>query len=134
PDNELPGHSATMCMAGESSLEIMCRTLVAGRDFNADEYESSVVLDKVEDVSTLSSAVILSKPAADKMFPGGDALGKTVYMANIPLTIVGVVDTLLRPNLMGNNRDYSVMFPIRLNFANGGRYLIRVADPARRNE
>ena len=134
PEQEMPTLSATQYMVGEGTLETMGLTLVAGRDFNADEYESSDVLDKVEDVSTLSSAVILSKPAADKMFPGGDALGKTVYMANIPLTIVGVVDTLLRPNLMGNNRDYSVMFPIRLNFANGGRYLIRVADPARRNE
>jgi len=55
-------------------------------------------------------------------------------MANIPLTIVGVVDTLLRPNMQSNNRTFSIIFPIRMNFANGGRYLIRVADPARRAE
>ncbi len=133
-DQEVPTLNATQYMLGEDTLATMGLTLVAGRDFHADEYRSSVLLEKEQDLSALRSAIILSKPAADKLSPGGDAIGKTVYMANIPLTIVGVVDTLLRPNLMGNNRTYSVVFPIRMNFANGGRYLIRVADPARRAE
>lgn len=133
-DQEVHTLNATQYMLGEDTLATMGLTLVAGRDFHADEYRSSVLLEKEQDLSALRSAIILSKPAADKLFPGGDAIGKTVYMANIPLTIVGVVDTLLRPNLMGNNRTYSVVFPIRMNFANGGRYLIRVADPARRAE
>ncbi len=133
-DQEVPTLSATQYMFGEGTLASMGLKLVAGRDFNADEYKSSDELNKIEDVSNLSSAILLSKAAADKMFPEGDALGKTVYMANIPLTIVGVVDTLLRPNLMGGNRTFSAIFPIRMNFSNGGRYLIRVSDPARRAE
>jgi len=134
PDQEMPTLSATQYMVGENALKTMGLKLVAGRDFNADEYKSMQVLDKSQDPNAMSSAVILSKPAADKLFPDGGAVGKTVYMANIPLTIVGVVDTLLRPNLMGNNRDYAVVFPIRMSYADGGRYLIRVTDPARRNE
>ncbi|MGB3393409.1 MAG: FtsX-like permease family protein [Stenotrophomonas sp.] len=133
-EQEVPTLSATQYMVGEGALATMGLKLVAGRDFSADEYQSSEVLNKVEDINGLSSAVILSKPAADKLFPDGGAVGKTVYMANIPLTVVGVVDTLLRPNLMGNNRSYSVVFPIRMNFNNGGRYLIRVTDPTRRAE
>ncbi|MGE4459147.1 MULTISPECIES: FtsX-like permease family protein [Stenotrophomonas] len=133
-EQEVPTLSATQYMFGEGTLASMGLKLVAGRDFNADEYKSSDELNKIEDVSNLSSAILLSKAAADKMFPEGDALGKTVYMANIPLTIVGVVDTLLRPNLMGGNRTFSAIFPIRMNFSNGGRYLIRVSDPARRAE
>ncbi len=133
-EQEVPTLNATQYMVGEGTLATMGLKLIAGRDFNADEYKSSDVLNKVEDVNGLSSAIILSKPAADRMFPEGGAVGKTVYMANIPLTIVGVVDTLLRPNMQSNNRTYSVVFPIRMNFANGGRYLIRVAEPARRAE
>jgi putative ABC transport system permease protein len=133
-EQEVPTLNATQYMFGEGTLATMGLKLLAGRDFNADEYKSNDELSKIEDVSTLSSAIILSKAAADKMFPEGDAIGKTVYMANIPLTIVGVVDTLLRPNMMGGNRTFSVIFPIRMNFSNGGRYLIRVSDPARRAE
>lgn len=133
-EQEVPTLSATQYMFSEGALASMGLKLVAGRDFNADEYKSNDELSKIEDVSNLSSAIILSKAAADKMFPEGDAIGKTVYMANIPLTIVGVVDTLLRPNMMGGNRTFSVIFPIRMNFSNGGRYLIRVSDPARRAE
>ena len=133
-EQEVPTLNATQYMFGAGTLATMGLKLLAGRDFNADEYKSNDELSKIEDVSTLSSAIILSKAAADKMFPEGDAIGKTVYMANIPLTIVGVVDTLLRPNMMGGNRTFSVIFPIRMNFSNGGRYLIRVSDPARRAE
>ncbi|MGV8961097.1 MAG: ABC transporter permease [Stenotrophomonas sp.] len=133
-EQEVPTLSAAQYMFSEGTLKTMGLTLIGGRDFNADEFKSNDVLKDVEDVSGLSSSVILSKPAADKLFPDGHAVGKTIYMANIPLTIVGVVDTLLRPNPMGGNRTHSVILPIRMNFANGGRYLIRVADPARRDE
>ena len=132
-DQEVPTLNAAQYMLGERSLETLGLRLIAGRDFHAEEYKSSAVLSRV-DVNALSSSAILSKAAADKLFPAGDALGKMIYMANIPITVVGVVDTLLRPNSSGGNRSYSVIFPIRMNFNNGGRYVVRVADPARRAE
>ncbi len=134
PEQEVPTLNATQYMVNEGALATMGLKLIAGRDFNADEYKSNDELRSIEDVASLRSAIILSKASADKMFPDGGAVGKTVYMANIQLTIVGVVDTLLRPNLMGGNRTFSVIFPIRMNFSNGGRYLVRVTDPARRAE
>ncbi len=134
PEQEVPTLNATQYMVSEGALATMGLKLVAGRDFTADEYKSNDALREIEDVSGMSSAIIVSKPAADAMFPQGGAVGKTVYMANIPLTIVGVVDTLLRPNMQSNNRTFSVIFPIRMNFSNGGRYLVRVADPSRRAE
>ncbi|MBN8792711.1 MAG: ABC transporter permease [Stenotrophomonas nitritireducens] len=134
PEQEVPTLNATQYLVNEGALATMGLKLIAGRDFNADEYKSNDELRSIEDVASLRSAIILSKASADKMFPDGGAVGKTVYMANIQLTIVGVVDTLLRPNLMGGNRTFSVIFPIRMNFSNGGRYLVRVTDPARRAE
>jgi len=125
---------ATQYMVGENALKTLGVRFIAGRDFSADEYQSSAVLEGVEDVSKLSAPVIITRTVAEAMFPDGGAVGKTVYMANIPLTIIGVVDTLARPTLMGNDRTRSMILPIRMNFSNGGRYLIRVSDPARRAE
>lgn len=45
-----------------------------------------------------------------------------------------MVDTLVRPTRMDGNRSDSMLMPARMNFANGGLYLVRVADPARRAE
>ncbi|KRG78319.1 ABC transporter permease [Stenotrophomonas ginsengisoli] len=133
-DADAAVQSAAQYMIGEDTLKTMGLQLVAGRDFNADEYKSSRLLEEEKDLSALRSPLIITSALAGKLFPDGQAVGKTVYMADIPLTIVGVVDTLLRPNLMGNNRTFSVLLPIRMNFNNGGRYLIRVGDPARRDE
>ncbi|MCW4454487.1 FtsX-like permease family protein [Flavobacterium sp. MXW15] len=134
-EQEVPTLNAAQYFTSEGTLATLGLKLVAGRDFNANEYISNDVLRSSLDIlNTFTPTIILSKPAADKLFPDGNAVGKTVYMANIPLTIVGVVETLVRPNMQGNNRTYSVLLPVRMNFANGGRYVIRVTDPARRDE
>jgi len=121
-------------MVGENTVKTLGLKLIGGRDFNSDEYMSKDVLEKVVDVSSLRSPVILSEPMAKQFFPNGDAVGKTLYMANLPVTVVGVVQTLLRPNMQDNNRTHSVIFPIRMNFSNGGRYILRVTEQGRRNE
>ena len=121
-------------MVGENALKTLGVKLVAGRDFNADEYQSSDVLEKVEDLGKLKAPAILTDAMAKQFFPDGNAVGKTLYMANIPVTVVGVAQTLLRPNMQNNNRTYSIIFPIRMNFSNGGRYILRVTEQGRRDE
>lgn len=133
-EQEVPTLNATQYMVGEHTLDTLGLRLVAGRGFHPEEYLSRHRLEQGETPSQLRSPVLLSRAAAERLFPEGDSLGKTIYMANIPLTIVGVVDTLLRPNLMANNRTYSVILPIRMNYNNGGRYVLRVSDPSRRGE
>ncbi|MNV17071.1 Macrolide export ATP-binding/permease protein MacB [compost metagenome] len=134
PDPDAQSVNGAQYQIGENALKTLGIKLIAGRDFNADEYQSNDVLEKVEDLSTLRTSTILSEAMAKQLFPDGDAIGKTLYMANIPVTVVGVAQTLLRPNMQNNNRTYTLMFPIRMNFSNGGRYIIRVADPSRRDE
>ncbi len=133
-EQEVPTLNATQYMIGEQTLETLGVRLVAGRDFLPEEYLSRQALEDGAIPAPQHSPALLSKAAADRLFPEEEALGKTIYMANIPLTIVGVVDTLLRPNLMANNRTYAVIFPLRMNFNNGGRYVLRAADPSRRGE
>ena len=134
PDQEVPTLNAAQYMVSEGTLKAMGLKLVAGRDFQPDEFRNTTELETATDASALKSPLILSAAAARKLFPDSSPLGKTVYMADVPLTVVGVVETLVRPARMGGNRDYSLIFPFRMHFANGGIYLVRVADPARRDE
>src|SRR5581483_3085068 len=69
-----------------------------------------------------------------KLFPGGNAVGKSVYLADNtePSTIVGVVKRLQVSSADTWTNDftwYTVLEPVRLN-ANFSRYLVR-AKPGR---
>lgn len=86
--------------------------LIAGRDFKADE-----ILHHGMRSSVVSPVIIVSKPVADRLFPRGDALGKTVYQDGKPATVVGIVERLQTPTTAkwGSGWDYnSVLEPVRL--------------------
>ncbi|KAF1686660.1 ABC transporter permease [Pseudoxanthomonas broegbernensis] len=134
PDQVNPTLSAAKYDTHPGLLDTFGLRLVAGRDFLADEYEDGSKLYQMEDLSGVRGTIIVSASAARRLFPEQGAVGRTVYLGTIPLTIVGVVDTLARPGVMDGNTSHSVVFPVRLNYDNGGLYLLRVADPARRDE
>jgi putative ABC transport system permease protein len=80
----------------------------------------------------VSPVVIVSQPVADKLFPDGDALGKTIYQDGKPATIVGIVERLQTPTTSkwGSAWDYnSVLEPVRLDGAMAS-YAVR-ARPGR---
>ncbi len=86
--------------------------LIAGRDFKADE-----ILHHGMRSSVVSPVIIVSRPVADRLFPRGDALGKTVYQDGKPATVVGIVERLQTPTTAkwGSSWDYnSVLEPVRL--------------------
>jgi putative ABC transport system permease protein len=121
---------------GDTLIKTLGLQLAAGRDFLPDEILLATAVDKMlaEHPEKISSAVILSQPLAHKLFPDGPAVGKTIYTGNIPLTVVGVVKTLARPNSWeGIDKGYSLILPIRQPYT-GGFYFLRVSDPARRQE
>jgi putative ABC transport system permease protein len=101
--------------------------LIAGRDFKADEILHHGIRSDVA-----SPVVIVSKPVADKLFPQGDALGKTIYQDGKPATVVGIVERLQTPTTQawGGAWDYnSVLEPVRLDGASAS-YAVR-ARPGR---
>jgi putative ABC transport system permease protein len=101
--------------------------LIAGRDFKADEILHHGIRSDVA-----SPVVIVSKPVADKLFPQGDALGKTIYQDGKPATVVGIVECLQTPTTQawGSTWDYnSVLEPVRLDGASAS-YAVR-ARPGR---
>ena len=65
--------------------------LVAGRDFTPDEF---VVGDAHK-----PAVAIVSRALAERLYPGQDPLGKSMYLGDATIRVVGVVDRLLRPSL-----------------------------------
>jgi ABC-type antimicrobial peptide transport system, permease component len=101
--------------------------LIAGRDFKADE-----ILHHTLTSDAVSPVIIVSKPVADRLFPDGNALGKTVYQDGKPATIIGIVERLQTPTTAkwGSAWDYnSVLEPVRVDGASAS-YAVR-ARPGR---
>ena len=81
--------------------------LIAGRDFVATEIQHG-------HAGPGSPVVIVSKPVADQLFPGGNALGQKVYQDGKPATIVGIVERLQTPMSKDSSWAFnSVIEPLR---------------------
>jgi len=127
--------NATVYMADRSFIDTMGLTLVAGRRFSTDEFIDWSVLDAPGSKAQIPS-VIITRSMAEKLYPGGNAIGNTFYSwGDNPIRIVGVVDHLARPNSQGGptEREYAMMFPINAPYSLGGNYLIRT-ESSRRGE
>ncbi|WP_049623370.1 ABC transporter permease [Frateuria defendens] len=116
----------------ERALDTLGLRLVAGRAFTAADIEHHGMRGERK-----PAIVIVTKALADKLFPQGDAVGKTVYLDDdsTPSTIVGVVERLQISG--GHNHAAwadtfawnSVLEPLRIDFAYA-RYAVR-AKPGR---
>ncbi len=124
PDQQIPTLSAAMYSGDEGTVSTLGLNIVAGRNFNPDEYldwsELMTQLNGNSGVPLRTMPLIVSRETAEKLFPDQPAVGKQVYMANIPLLIVGVVERLRRPNSMdgtsSGNTSYSMLMPLRQNY------------------
>ncbi len=80
--------------------------LVAGRDFQPDDYVSGS--------ETKPAVAIITRALAQQLYPGEQALGQTMYVYHSVIRVVGVVDNLLRPRLRTPGvDDYSMIWPQR---------------------
>ncbi|HUW52643.1 MAG TPA: ABC transporter permease [Rhodanobacter sp.] len=102
--------------------------LIAGRNFNAGDVHHMGMRGQ-----NVPPIVIVTKALADKLFPGGNAVGKTIYIdRNTPSTIVGVIARMQAPSVDSWANGFtwnSVLIPTRLD-ANFSRYAVR-ARPGR---
>ncbi|QOW19232.1 ABC transporter permease [Lysobacter ciconiae] len=134
PDQEVPTMSAGMYLGDEQLLETLGLKLMAGRDFNSDEYVDYSAL-RSPDTAPGIPAVILTRATAEKLFPGASAIGQSIYaMGEEPNKVVGVVETLIRPGNAGPAElHHSMILPVRVTYDTGSNYLLRT-DPERREE
>lgn len=76
----------------QNGLATLGVTLIEGRNFNDNEINYFT-----RDNPPEHSVTIITKNIAEQIFPEESAIGKTVYMGTLPLTVVGVVERLLSP-------------------------------------
>lgn len=115
-----------MYSGDEELIATLGTRLVAGRNFRPDE-----IVDSEDKTLTMPPVVIVTRALADRLFPDGSALGKTIYLTPAldppPSTIIGIVDRLQTPwpsNEFDSWDFYSTIVPTRL--ANRyGYYLVR---------
>ena len=130
-DQAVPSMNAALYMGDEQLLETFGLRLVAGRDFAANEYVTWKAL--TEPGSTVKvPAVILTRAAAENLFPDSTAIGQRIYVNDDPLVIVGLVEHLIRPSDSGGPAEaqFSMILPVRVA---AGTYVLRTS-PERRDE
>ena len=114
----------TQYFGDEHALPTMALKLIAGRNFRSDE-----IVEAEPQAIPDPAVIIVSKALADKMYPEGSALGKTMYIGDSksPSTIIGIVDRLQVPwNGTWSDSFYenSLIQPVQLTSA-FTNYLIR---------
>ena len=138
PEQQRPTLTATQYMVDEHFLSTFGSRLVAGRNYNPDEYLDFDVVQKSTEPVNIPS-VIITRKMAEKLFPGvpmAQVVGKPIYsISDNPTHIIGVLDHLVRPSNQGgpSAREYSMVLPVRTNYTLGGNYVIRTT-PERRDE
>jgi putative ABC transport system permease protein len=114
----------------ESGLKTLGVRLLAGRGFRADEILPAATYDNY---SLLPPQVILSKKVADKMWPGQNPLGKTVYsLLGNPSTVVGIIDNMIGTGWWGYEAVDQVAFLPQLPRLYGFNYMVRT-QPGQRD-
>jgi putative ABC transport system permease protein len=130
PDQQIPSMNVGIYLGDGQLLETFGLKLIAGRDFLPEEYAD---MGSLTNDSSIPSAIV-TRAVAEKLFPDESALGKLLYdtWGSKPIKIVGVVESLIRPNDNGgpNEAQYSMLLPIR---PTAGRFAIRTT-PERRAE
>jgi putative ABC transport system permease protein len=122
--------TATAFNGTPGELNTLGLHLVAGRDFLPDEYVS---LDSDHNWAGIDRVpvTIITRALADKLFPGQDPLGKSIFPDEAPVRIVGVVDHLARPHTHeADDGEYVTLFPM-LPDSNGVNYVVRTSPQDR---
>jgi putative ABC transport system permease protein len=131
---ERPNTDVSTYVSGDSLIKAFGLTLVEGRDFQPQELVD--VNEATEDV--YPPGVIITKPTADKLWPGTSAIGKTFYFGigadAHPARVIGVVENLISAH--GETKEkgmHSVLIPQRqYGGGRGALYAVRT-EPGQRD-
>jgi putative ABC transport system permease protein len=126
--------SASFYTSPDSLIKTWGMKLVEGRDFRPEE-----ILEVDQNTSeALSKIVIITKPLAEKMWPGtSNAVGKTMYFGTgedaREARVIGVVERLQSTGAQVSEQgEYSTIVPMRFIGRPGAMYTVR-AEPGQRD-
>ena len=114
PDQVKMTTDAAMFFSDDHTLATLGTHLIAGRNFTASEIGAQQPRDAMH-----AAQVIISKDLAQRLYPDGSALGKTIYvsMGQQPSTVIGITDTLQAHMISSWANAYAynaVLVPARL--------------------
>ena len=136
-DRKQTRHSLALStyFAPPGALDVLGVKLVEGRDIANDDV---VEFDAENDTPTKTwpRAIILTKAAAEQLYPGTSAIGKTLYYGTgddaSEMRVVGVVDRLQSAVAeTGPRAEYSAIIPLLMDLSYP-KYAIR-AEPGQRD-
>lgn len=123
---------AVIYFADEHAIDTLGVSLIAGRNFRADEIATIGRYGKVR-----APAIIITESLARKLFAERSSLGRTVYLPGGPALIIGVLRSLQGPyaGSGATTRPFdedNILFPARSIDPQGLVYLVRAisADAA----
>lgn len=107
----------------EQGAEALGLRMLAGRWFSP---EDTVPADDPD----AAGVTVLTHALASRLFPDGEALGRQVYTAERPFTVVGIAENLQisapgQPNIAMDATSYSVMMPQRMAMPVVNNYIVR---------
>ncbi|HEY2624154.1 MAG TPA: ABC transporter permease, partial [Dyella sp.] len=123
PDQLQDTTGSTVYFGDDHFVDTLGLRLIAGRNFRAEEISRMDWRDRLG-----PAQVMVTKALADKLFPQGDAVGKTIYLVGGPTTIVGVVQMLQAQSVDRWAADFayrSLIVPKRLATSLGVFYIVR---------
>jgi len=124
PEKQASVTNTAIYLADQHTLPTLGLKLIAGRNFRADE------ITQAKGVFSMKlSEIIVTQDLARKMFPRGDALGKSVYLSAKPSTIVGVVERMQVPwvySFADNWAERSTLVPDQMSTPRNNKYVVRV--------
>ena len=125
--------AAAMYMSPDSLVKTFGLKLVEGRDFLPQEVQE--INENASDETP--KVVIVTKPLAEKLWPGAAAVGRTLYFGTgegaIGVRVVGVVERLQSQGAqVSEGGEYSTITPIHLYGNPGVLYAVR-AEPGQRD-
>jgi len=130
PEQKTGSLNATMYQ-GQDVVQALGAQVIAGRDLtHEDNVDFSVVV--ASKLTIIPKVVVISSGMAEKLWPGQNAVGKSIYLGDNPMTVVGVLRHLVRPSIWDwNTADYSIVIPMRIGATPGTNYIIRTAPADR---
>ena len=132
-DQKTPSAQISVYFGDEQALDTLGVKLIAGRNFNASE-----ILDRDGSTAPPATGIIITRALAQRLFPRGDALGKSIYTeTKDPSPIIGIIDRLQGPfvaatGFMSTFTENSVLAPFR-PLSDSSTYLVRT-QPGRLDE
>jgi putative ABC transport system permease protein len=107
-DPGAPAQQVSAYYFGYSALETLKFRLIAGRWFSRDEISHPAEMPVPEQLRL----IVVTRQLAQQLFPNQNPVGEIAYSQNRPMTIIGVVEHLARPNFQIESNEESVIFPV----------------------